>query len=174
MSCTGLGAADIGNWATGIWINLGAPSSLSALTISGYATQNFTIGKLNAYTALCYSGVSGTYICPDLDDGGFAILEQMFLQSYYLQLMQANGGAGGTTRIVASIADGDSKIVWQNGVAMAKVYLEASQTATKNLNNLVRNYNNQSQGGNLPRDVSYYNIDNSWNGIYPNSYFNLV
>jgi hypothetical protein len=164
MSCTGEGAGDIGQWATGLWTNIGMPPTLSALTISGYAAQSFTLGQLNAYIGQCYSGVSGAYVCPNLDDGSFAILAQMFLRSYYLQLMQANAGAGGATRIVLDIKEADRQIRWQNGSEIAKTYLAASQSAEKTLNNLVRNYVNNSLGGNIPKSVDYLSIDNSWNG----------
>ncbi len=162
MSCTGQGD-DIGQWATGIWVNIGSPSAISALSISGYAAQSFAIGQLNAYTAQCYIPVSGAYVCPNLDDGSFAILAQMFLYSYYMQLMNANAGAGGT-RLVQVIKDGDSVLQWTNASELAKTYLAAAQTAQKNLNNLVRNYVNNSLGGNAPRSVNYFDIDNSWNG----------
>lgn len=162
MSCTGQGE-DIGLWATGIWVTIGSPSAISSLTISGYAAQSFNIGRLNAFTSQCYIGVSGAYVCPNLDDGSFAILQQMFLQSYYMQLMNANAGAGGT-RSVQEIVDGDSRITWTNQSELAKTYLAAANQAEKTLNNLVRNYVNNSLGGNLPRDVSFYSIDSSWNG----------
>ncbi len=162
MSCTGQGG-DIGQWATGIWVSIGSPSAISALSISGYAAQSFAIGQLNAYTAQCYIPVSGAYVCPNLDDGSFAILGQMFLYSYYMQLMNSSAGAGGA-RMVQEIVDGDSRIRWVNGSELAKTYLAAAQTAQKNLNNLVRNYVNNSLGGNAPRSVDLYNIDNSWNG----------
>lgn len=162
MSCTGQGD-DIGAWATGIWITIGSPSAISALSISGYAPQSFTIGRLNAFTSQCYVGVSGAYVCPNLDDGSFAILAQMFLQSYYMQLMNSVAGAGGT-RVVQQVTDGDSRIQWTNASELAKTYLAAAQTAEKTLNNLVRNYVNNSLGGNAPRSVNYLNLDNSWNG----------
>jgi hypothetical protein len=164
MSCTGEGATDIGNWATGLWTNIGMPSTLSALTISGYVPQSFTLGQLNAYIGQCYSGVSGAYVCPNLDDGSFAILAQMFLKSYYMQLMQANAGAGGVVRIAHEIREADRSIKWVNQSEIAKTYLSASQAAEKTLNNLVRNYVNNSLGGNVPKSVSFMNLDNSWNG----------
>ncbi len=162
MSCTGQGD-DIGQWATGLWVSIGSPSAISALSISGYAAQSFALGQLNAYTSLCYSGVSGAYVCPNLDDGSFAILGQMFLYSYYMQLMNSSAGAGGT-RMVQRIADGDSRIEWVNSSELAKTYLAAANLAQKNLNNLVRNYVNNSLGGNAPRSVDFYGIDSSWNG----------
>lgn len=162
MSCTGQGD-DIGQWATGLWVSIGSPSAISALTISGYVAQSFAIGQLNAFTSQCYIPVSGAYVCPNLDDGSYAILGQMFLYSYYMQLMNASAGAGGT-RSVQVIKDGDSVIQWTNASELAKTYLAAAALAKKDLDNLVRNYVNNSLGGNVPRSVDFYGLDNSWNG----------
>ncbi len=163
MSCTG-DASYIGNWATGLWTTIGSPANLSALVISGYAVQSFTLGRLDAYIGLCHSGISGAYVCPDLDDGSLAIISQMFLQSYYQQLMLSVMGAGGAIKAMQEVRDGDSVIRWVNASELAKTYLKASKDAENTLNNLVRNYVNNSLGGNMPKDVSYLNIDNSWNG----------
>jgi hypothetical protein len=151
MSCTG--ASDIGLFATGLWTNIGQPSDISALTISGFVAQPSTLGALNAYIGTCYSG-DGVNVCPDLDEGSFAIIGLMYLQSYYMSLMRANAGAGGTLRLV-ELREGDSTIRWVNASEIAKTYSAAAKDAASQLKYLVKAYNNNSQGGNTPRAIDF-------------------
>jgi hypothetical protein len=173
MSCTGNGAQDIGDFSTGIWISFGQPYEISPLTISGWVCQKTTLGALNAYIGTCYSGaVYGTgspynsYVCPDLDDGSFAILESMYRETYYQQLMRSVGGAGGVQPVVQALSEGDSKIQWVNASELAKTYSAAWKQAIDNRRILIRNYIKNSLGGNIARSVNYYTIDNGYyNGV---------
>lgn len=157
MSCTG-DASDIGLFSTGLWQSLGSPDDISSIYISGYVTLPSTLGTLNAYIASCYSGVSGAYVCPDLDYGSFAIIGMIFTQGYYLNLMKANAGAGGAQKLtqqLIELSEGDSRIRWTNPGELAKVYLQAAQDAQAQLKYLVKAYNDNSQGGNIPRSINY-------------------
>lgn len=165
MSCSG-DASDIGLFATGLWQTLGAPDDLSALYISGYVGLPSTLGQLNAYIGSCYSGMDGIYVCPDMDNGSFAIVGQMFTQAYYLNLMRANAGAGGAMSRVMELQEGDSRLKWVSSAELAKVYLQAAKDAQIQLKYLVKAYNDNSQGANEARDVEYPSFGLPYNGGY--------
>lgn len=159
----------IGLWATGVWtVDLGMTSAVSALTISGFACQPSTLGMLNNLIGTCYSGSGysgpGTVnydVVPFIGKGELAILEQMYLVSYYNSLANAtmgNGGLGLGGLPPASLADGDTKISYQNAAAIGQSYIKQAQQSTMNMRFAVSAYLNNALGSNLPRSVSYPDI----------------
>lgn len=164
MSCTG-DASDIGLWATGLWTTLGQPSDVSALTISGWASQSFTVGALNAYTNQCYSGISGAYVCPDLNQADFAILGAMYAVQFYNFRAQAMAGAGGVEKTWTELRDGDSVMRRSSPGELMKAYVAMANEAAKTLRNLVAFYNDYLQNGTLPHSVLYPTVIQNVGGV---------
>jgi len=140
------GAPLIGEWSTGVWQNLGQPSSLSALTISGYASQPNTLGTLNSRLGTCFigTGINGTgysYAAePPLTSAELSIVEGLFLVSWYSQLAVTTMGVGGSTIPWQSLAEGDSKIARTSVVNIGKEYREMAKDARIRLDYLVGAY----------------------------------
>jgi len=158
-------STEIGIWATGVWLDLGSPANISALTLSGYAIAPSTLGRLNNFIGACYSGSgwagpgSVNYdVVPDLTDPELAIINAMYLVSYYNGLSQATMGAGGSTIPWQSLKEGDSTITRASAPAIGKTYADMAKDAMANLKYLVNVYINNSQGGNTPRSVNYLDI----------------
>lgn len=154
----------IGQWSSGIWETLGSPTSLSALTISGYATQVSTLGRLNSFIGMCYSGSgyagTGTFnndVVPDFTNTELAIIEQMYLGSYYSNLATATMGMDALSLPWTSLREGDSSIQRINGATVGKEYREMAKDANARLNYLVNSYLVNSQGAGMARQVSYLN-----------------
>ena len=166
----------IGEWGSGLWQDLGAPVNLSALTISGYATTPSTLGRLNNFIGTCYSGSGytgyGTFdydVSPDLTNAELAILDAMYRVSYYNSLSQATMGYGGDSIPWTSIAEGDTKAARVNAASIGAVYIKQASDAQNALKYLVNVYITNSQGGNVPRDVEYPDIQYpSWSRSYIN------
>ncbi len=155
MSCTG--TQDIGAFASGVWLNLGSPTDISALSISGWVTQQNTIGSLNAYTAKCHTIVSGMYVCPDIDLGEYSILGAIYATQFWNYRAQAVAGAGGITPQWVSLRDGDSEIRRVNAGELMKSYVSLGQDAQQVLS-LVAFYNDFTQNGTLPLSVDMWTI----------------
>lgn len=158
----------IGNFASGVWMNLGMPSFLSALTISGYVTEPSTLGQLNNYIGTCYSGSgfsgAGSYnydVVPDIGTQELAIIGSLFLISFYNGLAQANlgngtNGAAGVPYI--TLREGDTVLTRASGPAIAAVYYSLSTQSIKNLNYQINTYITQTQGSEIPRNVVFPNL----------------
>ncbi len=163
----------IGMWASGIWqVDLGASPYVSALTISGFAIQPSTLGLLNSYLGLCFSGSgysgagSVNYdVVPDIGQEELAIVEQLYLISYYNSLANATMGQGGDN--VGGLPyttirdDGGLALGRANPAAIGLAYISQAKEAVANMRYLVNNYINNVQGANTPRSVSYPDL------VYP-------
>jgi hypothetical protein len=158
----------IGEWASGIWSSLGSPPNLSSLTLSGYAVQPNTLGTLNARLGTCYSGV-GTGAAydasPDLTNKELAIVEGLFLVSWYNQLAFSNMGYGGTSVPWTRLREGDETIERGNPVNIGKEYGEMSKQASLTLNYLVNAYVDNDRGTSATVDYlnpAYPYIASAW------------
>ena len=157
----------IGIWSTGFWQNdLSAPTQLAASTISGYATQPSTLGRLNNLVSTCFSGSGYTgagttnyQASPPLTNTELVIIGTMFLVSYYNGLAFSTMGVGGSTIPWLNIAEGDSKIGRVNAASIGAQYKEMSKDAQNQLWQQANAYRS-SNGGNLGRDVEYLSIAN--------------
>ena len=164
------GSALIGIWATGVWSNLGTPTTLSALTISGYAVQPNTLGTLNSRlgTSFVGTGVGGTGAAydavPPLENRELAIIEGIFLISWYNQLAFATMGAGNSSIPWSRIREGDESIERANPVNIGKEYREMSKEANLQLNYLIGAYLDNDRGTSASVDFL--------NPAYPYSYNN--
>lgn len=151
------------DWATGLWVDIGQPSNVAVTTISGYAIQPGTLGKLNSLIGTCfsgsgYAGTTGTanfQIGPWIADTELAIIGQMYLVSYYRSLAQATMGVGGNTIPWSMLREGDSTIQRSSPVNIGKEYREMAKDANEQLNYLVTAYSANSQGASVPRTVDY-------------------
>jgi hypothetical protein len=158
----------IGLWATGLWSDLGQPAQVSALTISGYATEPSTIGRLNNLISQCYSGSGysgyGSFnydVTPDYTPQELDIVGALYTVSYYNSLANNTMGYGGNSIPWTAIAEGDTKAARTNAASIGAVYAKQAQEAQMQLKYMVNVYINQTQGGNTPRDVEY------WNAVCP-------
>ena len=168
----------IGEWASGVWVDLGQPLAVSALTISGYACSPNTIGRLNILIGTCYSGSgfsgAGSFdydITPDIGTTELALMQQMYNIGYYNGLSQTTMGggtitigglaAGAPTTPATTLNEGDTKIGFASPAAISIVYANMAKQATDNLKYMANVYINQVQGANVPRSVNYFNL------VYP-------
>ena len=155
------GSALIGLWSSGLWSNLGSPPTLSALTISGYAVQPNTLGSINSRlgTAFVGTGVGGTGVAfdadPSLTNRELAIIEGLFLISWYNQLACASMGAGGTSIPWQRIREGDESIERSSPVNIGKEYREMSREANLQLTYLTNAYLDNDRG--TSRSVDFLN-----------------
>ncbi len=166
MSCN----SGIGVWATGLWTDLGSPTNISALTISGYVATPNTLGKLNSLIGTCYapSGYTGfgsfNYdVTPDLAETELALIGKLYMVSYYNSLVQSVMGAGGVMPTL-SAREGDTSFNLVNPVSMGKVWADMAKEANEELKYLVNAYINQSQGANVPRSVVFPNVVPGYGG----------
>lgn len=170
-TCTG-NASDLGLLATGLWQNnLNSPTSVSALTISGWFAQDYVVGQLNAKISTCYSGSnngSGNNwaICPDADGGTLAILGAMYLVTYWDGKIAGAAGAGGVSDTWISLREGDSDLRRTSPAELMKVYSAMSKQANERLTYLTNEYIRNSQGAALPRSVEFWTIINGY-PVYP-------
>lgn len=164
MSCNIL----IGNWASGVWTDLGQPPNLSALTISGYAVAPNTLGRLNNFIGTCYSGSGYSGIgsvdfdvIPDLTDQELAIVGALYNVSYYNGLVQAAMGAGSAIPAsmgglpIATVREGDSTIAKANPAAIGAAYAGLAKEANAQLKYLVNVYIQNVLGAGTPRNVMF-------------------
>lgn len=158
----------LGQWAVGVWNDLGQPANVTATTISGYAIQPSTLGRLNDLIGSCYSGSGYTggntinfQIGPDISNTELGLIEKMYLVSYYNNLAQSTMGIGGSTIPWTRLREGDSSIDRANAANIGREYREMAKTANEQLYYMVNAYRSNSLGGNLGRSVDYPNI------VYP-------
>ncbi len=157
----------IGNWSVNVWEDLGSPPNVTPTTISGYAIQPNTLGRLNSLIMTCYqgSGYTGAAmgmgsvnfdVSPDLTNTELAVIGAMYLVSYYNNLAQATMGVGACTIPWTQIKEGDSSITRAQPANIGKVYSEMSKEAQVQLRQLVNAYRG-SAGGSISRSVDYFN-----------------
>lgn len=157
------GSALIGTWASGVWQDLGSPSALSALTISGYAIQPSTLGRLNVLIGTCYQStghlVTGTIFnsVPDLTNTELSLIEGLFRVSYYNQLAMAMMGSTQAGIGWESIKEGDTTIRRGSPTNIGKEYREMAKDTQVILNRLVNAYHTEIQSSSTPRDVAFLN-----------------
>ena len=159
-------------WAVGVFTDIGSPSNTSVSTISGYAVQPSTLGKLNNLVTTCFSGsgyagtgTSNYQIGPFVTPSELSLIAQMYLVSYYNNLAQASLGIGGNGIPWTRIREADSSIERANPANLGKEYREMARTAAEQLWQLANAYRG-SQGGSIPRDVQYLSIEPYGAGSY--------
>ncbi len=161
----------IGLFATGVWLNLGSPSSTSALAISGFVTQPYTLGTLNARIGTCFnsSGFMGTGVVfdttPDITYSELAIVDALFRVTYYAQLATATMGVGGSSVPAQQLREGDSVIQFANIANLGEQYRESVKDWNTNLSYIINAYLSQSSNA---LSVDFYNPGGPWQFPYGN------
>ncbi len=150
-------------WSTGLWQDLGMPTNVAVSTISGYAIQPNTLGKVNSLLSTCFSGSGYTgagttnyQIGPWVSPAVLGVIGQLYLVSYYNNLAQAAMGLGGNALPWTQLREGDSSIARVNAALIGAQYRQMSKDAYTELWNLVNAFRG-SEGGNIPRSVDYFN-----------------
>lgn len=166
----------IGEWASGVWFDIGQPSNVSALAISGFACSPNTLGRLNVLIGECFSGSGfsgpGTFnydVSPCIGQNELALVEQIYLIGWWNNLAQATMGggtlmagvAGAPTTPATTLFEGDTRIAFASPAAIGAVYATRAKEASDNLKYLVNVYINQIQGANVGRSVNLFNL------VYP-------
>lgn len=156
-----------------MWQDLGSPDGVSALTISGYAVQTSTLGKLNNLLGTCFSGSGwmGTGapfdVAPAYHNAELAIVEGLFRVGYYSQLATTMMGVSQATVGWTSLAEGDSRISRANTAYLGKEYREMAKDAQATLNYLANAYATDRWG---PGSVDYLNPPNVGANAYGSPY----
>lgn len=109
--------------ATGIWQDLGSPTAISAVYISGWLVQSGNLGSLNNKLSTCfYFSGDSQCIVPYFAGEEASIYSLVYKVNYYNQQVQASvGPAGAWTRLT----EGDSTIVRTD---ISKTYLQLLNT----------------------------------------------
>lgn len=155
------GSEYIGYWASGIWqFGLGEPTSISSLSISGWLTSTYVLGKINTLLQVCHSGYSGL-VSPRFNIDELGVAEKMYMANYYGLL--ARGAVAGNN--VVSVRDGDASVTLVNSSTISRNFLDAAKQANNELNYLANAYRGNEA---FPRDVSFYYL--AWNN-YGASYW---
>lgn len=155
--------------ATGIWVQIGEPTSPSVSYISGKLISNSQLGKLNIVIGGCRSGISGC-VTPELNPDEQAIYETIYLRDYFNTksnqvLTNIVDGTNGASFI--SITEGDSRITKANMSEVSKNYRNLAKDLTENLNRMADLY---KRGLAVPRSVDLVLIDPY---PYPNGYLGI-
>ena len=151
----------IGEFSSGLWLNLGQPATLSALTISGFVTQPSTLGSVNNRLGTSYSGTGylGTGVTfdtvPDITNKELAIVEGLFLVSWYNQLAMSTMGVGGSTIPWTMIREADSRIDRDRASSIGKTYQEMAKQSRLYMEYLVGAYVDGERGS--AKSVDYLN-----------------
>lgn len=164
----------IGIWSSGLWQDIGSPDSISALTISGYAVQTSTLGKLNNLIGTCFSGSGwlGTGlpfdVAPAYHNAELAIVEGLFRVGYYSQLATTMMGVSQATVGWTNLREGDSSISRANTAYLGKEYREMAKDAQLTLNYLANAY--AADRGMICGAVDYLNPPNAGANAYGSPY----
>lgn len=152
--------------ATGIWEQIGSPTSISVSSIYTKLISSGSVGKLDILINGCHYIDSGECIAPVLSSEEISIYEQLYLVDYYAKAALQTQGAPGTLQWT-SLAEGDTKISRANPNEIAKFYKDLQKAAQTQLDNLVDLYRRNSA---LARSSDYPQIEQ----YYPNGPFNQI
>ncbi len=154
-------------WAQGVFSDLGSPTNTSVSTISGYAVQPSTLGRLNDYLVTCFSGSGYTgagstnyQIGPFISPTELAVVNAMYLVSFYNNAAMATMGVGSNTIPWQNLKEGDSSITRVNAASIGAQYREMAKDAQTQLQYLANTY--RSSSSSIPRDVEYLNPSYCW------------
>lgn len=141
--------------STGIWYDVGQPTSLTPDAIQSRLETNFFVGKLNNLLDLCFSfGVSG--ISPEADFGSEEqnVYIEIYKNNYYAQKVMENLGAGSLG--FTTIREGDTTLTKVSPTEIAKTYQTLKNNSDENLKNLVNSYLNNKV---RPSSNDFYDIN---------------
>jgi hypothetical protein len=132
--------------ASGIWDEIGQPTAIAPLYISGWLVSDSNLGKLNNAINTCYYNLSGC-IEPALGTDEQAIYKDIYLISYY------RGRATATLNTAVSdswleLKDDVSSIKRQNKNEISKTFTVLSRETMEDLSDKIYAYQrNRSEVG---------------------------
>lgn len=164
----------VGQLASGIWEDLGSPTTPTVIAISGWIGSDRAVGKLNVLLGTEFIvDVSGYYNGQYFDAGGYsgqyvpgdyypafgnveaAIFGEIYKFDYYAKKIRdvMNGILEGTAAEVdwSELSEGDTTIRRSNRSEVAKTYRGMQQDSTAELQKLVGYYRENKA---LPREVT--------------------
>lgn len=127
----------IGDFASGIYEDLGNPSGISTAYISGWLANNF--GTLNILIHTTYSGLSGT-IDPWLGDKEQGIYQELFNIKFYERAAATSLNAASYDTWI-EIADDGSRVRRVSKNDLAKSFQSQKKESEARLLRLVASYN---------------------------------
>ncbi len=162
------------NLASGIWEEIGSPTSQSINYISGWLVNN--VGTLNNRINTCYSGDGSGCIDPAIDIEEQGIYKEIYKLNYYTLMVTSSIGAAALSTWV-ELKDDVSSIRRISPNEFAKVYLQLKKEANAELNELIFDYQRNHA------TVGVINMGVPWEGPTPvpayvdnnnrsNNYFN--
>jgi len=180
----------VGQLASGIWEDLGSPTTPSVTSVSGWLGSDRGVGKLNVLLGTTFyvdnsgyhageyfdaGGYSGQYVAgdyfPALGNVEAAIYGEIYKQDFYVKKIRdvMNGILEGTGTNLdwSELSEGDTTIRRSNRNEVAKTYRGLQQDSQTELNKLVGYYRqNLSSPSQIttqePQSMSRILI--SWNG----------
>ena len=131
--------SSIGDFASGVWVDLGSPSNVSIVSISGWSEVN--IGGLNIKIDTSFS-ISGDDFSPSFGTTESSIYEQMYKIQYFEQRTYEaiNGIFDESTMDWSNLSEGDSKITRTNRGELLKLYRGMQRDAQLELDKCVGYY----------------------------------
>lgn len=153
----------IGSFASGLWFQLGSPTAVSSLTISGYLVTPNTCSQVNNAIGSCYqpTGTPAYDITPDISSQELSIAGLYFEVGYWNNIAQASMGQGGLAlggNPVQGISEGDTKITYANAASIGAVYADMALQAKRRLDYAVNQYLLNSVGILTPLSVINPNV----------------
>ena len=140
--------------SSGLWEEIGSPTSVSVSFISGKLVSESFLGQLGSLTYKCYSSVSGC-VEPPLDNGEQGIYSLLYLGDYYKKQVTSYIGAAGVKRVL-SVAEGDSRISFSNQNSEAQTIKALAKDYHDQAKEMADLYN---RGQATARGVSYLTIN---------------
>ena len=153
----------IEDFASGVYEDIGSPSTPTVVSISGWAENN--IGLLNIVIDTCYITASGDFY-PAMGNQESGIYQEMYKVKHYerqLQYAVSNVAVKGTGSALdwVELRDGDSVVRRANPAEFARIYRGLKSDAQKELNDLVETYRaNLGQ----PQQI----VGDEWQNYLPN------
>lgn len=153
----------ISGLSTGIWDDIGAPSSLSVSSIESKLLSSGFMGQFDVLVNGCHyldyqTGITGYCIAPSLSSDEQSIYRQLYLTNYYLkrshEIFSLNNGL--TAGAWVEIKEGDSTIRRSNPTEIVKILNASYIESKKALDQLIDSYKKNDSG---PRSVDYYGIN---------------
>lgn len=129
----------VGEFASGVWEELGSPASPSIYSISGWFENH--IGKLNILLDSCYTVCSGIF-SPPLGNTESSLLRNIYEVDYFQQqtYKAINGIMDGTVPDWSRLTEADSTIVRSNRSELIKTFKALKKEAQMEVDKLVGYY----------------------------------
>ena len=133
---------NIQDYSSGIYRDLGSPTSLSQLWVSGWLVDDSNVGSLNILINVNYTGISGDITGGFYDNSSAqAVYKQLFTVTYLERELSKNLEAAGIAIGVASVTDEDGRSVrFVTKTDNAKIISSSLKDARSNLDTMAMVY----------------------------------